>query len=314
MVNKLKLEVKKMKKLKKLLPIGCSVLTLFTMSAFNVSADIETAVENISAAQSSSRASVNYDFTYNGGAYKVLNDTYVSFMGVTDSSVKNFNIPSRAVDMQNQKNYIISEIGDPNAYMPGSNSGLMNLETIGSVPGSVTTVNNFAFYGGKLKSINLSGLMGLNKINYSAFANCAQLQTVKLPCYLTTIENSAFAGCTSLINFSISSDGKGECTLNKICAFAFSNCSKLRLLNIPFSTSMTIEDNAFANMSATAAKPVEIALGTPRNAGYYYGYIKVADSVIEQLKNKTLCFTGDLYVYKLNDMNGNELNWNGTIV
>ena len=303
-----------MKRLKKILPIGCSVLTLFTMSAFNVSADAETAVNNISVTQSAAIASTNYDFTYNGGAYKILNDTYVSFMGVTDSSVKNFDIPSRAVDMTNQKYYIISEIGDPNAYMPGSNSGLMNIETIGSVPGSVTTVNNFAFYGGKLKSINLSGLMGLNKINYSAFANCAQLKTVKLPCYLRTIENSAFAGCTSLTDFSITSDGKGECALNNICAFAFSNCSKLRLLNIPFSTSLTIEDNALANMSATTANPVEIALGTSRNAGYYYGYIKIADSVIQQLKNKTLCFTGDLNIYKLNDMNGNELNLNGTII
>lgn len=303
-----------MKRLKKLLPIGCSVLTLLTMSAFNVSADAETAVDNISATQSAVKASTNYDFTYNGGAYKILNDTYVSFMGVTDSSVKNFNIPSRAVDMPNQKYYLISEIGDPNAYMPGSNSGLMNLETIGSVPGSITTVNNFAFYGGKLKSINLSGLKGLSKINYSAFANCAQLQTVKLPSYLRTIENSAFAGCTSLTNFSIAPDGKGECTLNTISAFAFSNCSKLRLLNIPFSTSLTIEDNALANMSATAANPVEIALGTSINSNYYYGYIKVADSVIEQLKNNTLRFTGNLSVYKLNDMNGNELKWNGTII
>ena len=303
-----------MKRLKKLLPIGCSVLTLFTMSAFNVSADTETAADNISVMQTAASASTNYDFTYNGGAYKILNDTYVSFMGVTDSSVKNFEIPSRAVDMQNQKYYLISDIGDPNAYMPGSNSGLMNLETIGSVPGSITTVNNFAFYGGKLKSINLSGLKGLSKINYSAFANCAQLQTVKLPSYLRTIENSAFAGCTSLTNFSIAPDGKGECTLNTISAFAFSNCSKLRLLNIPFSTSLTIEDNALANMSATAANPVEIALGTSINSNYYYGYIKVADSVIEQLKNNTLRFTGNLSAYKLNDMNGNELKWNGTII
>lgn len=302
-----------MKRLKKLLPIGCSVLTLFTMSAFNVSADTETVVDNISVMQTAASASTNYDFTYNGGAYKILNDTYVSFMGVTDSSVTSFNIPSRVADVQNQKYYLISEIGDPNAYMPGSNSGLINLETIGSIPGSVTTINNFAFYGGKLKSINLSGLMGLSKINYSAFANCAQLKTVKLPCYTTTIENSAFAGCTSLTDFSIASDGKGECTLNKISAFAFSNCSKLRLLNIPFVTSLTIEDNALANMSATAADPIEIALGTSRNSAYYYGYVKIADSIIAQLKNKTLSFTGNLSVYKLNDLNGNALNWNGTI-
>lgn len=302
-----------MKKFKKLLPIGCSVLTLFTMSTFNVSADSKTTLENALSTQVVSSASTNYDFTYNGGAYKILNDTYVSFMGVTDSSVTSFNIPSRVADMQNQKYYLISQIGDPNAYMPGSNSGLMNLETIGSIPGSVTVINNFAFYGGKLKSINLSGLMGLSKINYSAFANCSQLQTVKLPCYVRTIENSAFAGCTALTDFSIASDNKGECTLNSISAFAFSNCSKLRLLNIPFVTSLTIEDNALANMSATAANPVEIALGTSRNSGYYYGYVKIADSVITQLKNKTLSFTGNLSVYKLNDLNGNALNWDGTI-
>lgn len=304
-----------MNKLKKLIPIGCSILALtFTMSAFSVSADSQAVFENNSITQNSANSSKNYDFTYNGGEYKILSDAYVSFMGVTDSSVKSFNIPSRVADVENQKYYLISEIGDPDAVMPGSNDGLMNIETIGSVPGSVTVVNNFAFYGGKLKSIDLSKLNGLSKINYCAFSNCAQLKTIKLPSYMTTIENSAFAGCTSLTSFTIAPDGKGECQLRKISAFAFSNCSSLRLLSIPFSTSLTIDNNALENMSATASNPVEIKLGTSTNANYYYSYITIDSAEIQQLKNKTLIFSGYSSSFKLQDKNGNALNWDGTML
>lgn len=315
MVNKIKIWRSIMKKLKKLLSISCSILALtFTMSASYVSADSLTVSENNSSTQTAASANTSYDFTYNGGAYKILDSSYVSFMGVVDSSVKSFSLPSRVLDTSNYQYYLISQIGDPEATMPGTNSGLMNLETIESIPGSVIAINNFAFYGGKLKSINLSNLNGLTKINYSAFANCPQLQTVKLPPYMTTIENSAFAGCTSLTSFVIYSDGKGECKLNKISPFAFSNCSSLRLLNIPFSTSLTIENNAFANMSATQSNPVEIALGNSINSSYYYSYITIDSAEIEQLKNKTLCFSGYSSSFILKDTNGNVLKWDGTML
>lgn len=303
-----------MKNIKKLLSISCSILALtFTMSASYVSADSSTVSEINSSTSNAVSSSVNYDFTYNGGAYKILSGNNVSFMGVTDSSVTSFAIPANVLDTSTYQGYMISEIGDPNATMPGSNNGLLNLETITNVPGSVTTVNNFAFYGSKLKSIDLSKLNGLAKINYCAFANCSQLETIKLPCYLRTIENSAFAGCTSLTNFTVYPDGKGECSLNKICTFAFSNCSSLRLVSIPFSTNLIIENNAFANMSATSSNPVEIKLGNSRNSSYYYSYTTIDSAEIEQLKNKTLCFSGYTSSHILCDANGNTLNWDGTL-
>lgn len=306
-----------MKKLKKISLIGCSILTSVTMLSLNVSADSQTIFENGYSTQNAINSeiaplSLNADFTYNGGAYRILDSNNVTFMGVSDSSIKSFSIPSRALDAANKKYYQISQIGYPNASMPGANSGLMDIETIDSVPGSVTVINKFAFYGSNLKSINLSNLNGLTNITYCAFACCTQLETVMLPCYMSSIDGSAFAGCKSLTNFTIYSDGKGECWLNRIGPYAFADCSSLRRINIPFTSSLTIDNYALSGMGGTSSNPVVISLGSSIN-NYYYGYITVGSSEIQLLKNKTLVFSGNLSRYFLKDTDGNDLNWNGTL-
>lgn len=306
-----------MNKLKRISLIGCSILTSFTMLSLNVSADSPSIFQNGYGTQNAinneiAPLSLNADFTYNGGAYRILDSNNVTFMGVSDSSIKNFSIPSRALDAANKKYYQITQIGFPNASMPGANSGLMDIESIDSVPGSVTVINKFAFYGSNLKSINLSNLNGLTNITYCAFACCDQLETVMLPCYLSSIDGTAFAGCPSLTNFTIYSDGKGECWLNKIGSSAFANCTSLRRINIPFTTSLTIDNNALSGMGGTSSNPVVIALGSSSN-NYYYGYITINSSEIQQLKNKTLVFSGNLSKYFLRDADGNDLNWDGTL-
>ncbi len=305
-----------MKKLRKLSSIGCLILSLFSVLALNASAEssgiyLNTAMKSLNN-NDASLSSLNADFIYNGGAYKILDNNTVTFMGVPDSSVTNFDIPSLAIDEENKKSYTISQIGYPNASMPGANSGLQNIETIESVPGSITVINNFAFYGGKLKYINLSNLKGLSKINYCTFTSCSLLKTVKLPCYINSIEGNAFAGCISLTDFTIYPDGKGECWLKNISSSAFLNCKSLRTLNIPFTTSLEIENNAFASISATSSDPLSIVLGRSTN-NYYYSYITIGSSEIQQLKNKTLLFTGNLSMYILRDTEGNDLNWDGTL-
>lgn len=250
-------------------------------------------------------SNINGDFIYNGASYKI-NGSSVSFMGLIDSRVKNFSIPGIVYNSNDNKSYTVSQIGYPDAPRPGANSGLLNLETI-TVPGSVTTIHNFAFYGGKLKSLNLTSLYGLTEINYCAFTNCTQLQSVTLPRYIRTIGTSAFAGCTSLTSFNIDSDAYGVCQLTKINASAFSNCNQLRQLNLPFVNSLTIENGVFAYMSATTTSPVKINLGAPKNP--IYSIITLNSSEVDMYNNKTLIFTGSLSNYTLKDSNGNIINW-----
>lgn len=250
--------------------------------------------------------SINCDFVNNGAAYKITENGYVTFMGLIDSRIKNFSIPGIIYNPNdNNKSYIVSQIGYPNASRPGANSGLLNLETI-SIPGSVTTIHNFAFYGGKLKSLNLTNLYGLTEIKYCAFTNCTQLQSVSLSRYITTIGNSAFSGCTSLTSFTIASDTNLTCQLSKISSYAFSNCTNLKLLNIPFTSSLTIENGAFSSM-ATTSSPFTINLGSPRYN--MYSIINLNSNEIEMFNNKTLIFKGGLNYYTLKDNNGNIITW-----
>lgn len=247
----------------------------------------------------------NGDFIYNGAAYKI-NGSSVSFMGLIDSRVKTFSIPGNVYNSNDNKSYTVSQIGYPNAARPGANSGLLNLETI-SVPGSVTTIHNFAFYGGKLKSLNLTSLYGLTEINNCAFTNCTQLQTVYLSRYVRTIGSSAFAGCTSLTSFNIDSDVNKICQLSKIGSSAFNNCTNLKTITIPYSSSLTIENYAFSISTATVSSPFTVNLDAPRYT--MYSTVTLNSNEVNMFNNKTLVFTGSLNYYTLKDSNGSIINW-----
>ena len=110
-----------------------------------------------------------------------------------------------------------------------------------------------------------------------------------------------------MTSFNIDSDVYGVCQLTKINSSAFSNCNKLRQLNLPFVNSLTIENGVFAYMSATTTSPVKINLGAPKNP--IYSIITLNSSEVDMYNNKTLIFTGSLSNYTLKDSNGNIINW-----
>ena len=83
-----------------------------------------------------------------------------------------------------------------NLYMKGS------LVTNLTIPGSVTSIKNYAFY-------NCSSLISatipssVTSIGYQAFCNCLSLTSVTIPNSVTSIGSSAFYECTKLTNVTI---------------------------------------------------------------------------------------------------------------
>ena len=129
-----------------------------------------------------------------------------------------------------------------------------------TVPGGVTTIGNYAFYGcGKLTGIDLPG--SVTSIGKYAFANCRWLEEMKLPDGLTSIGDKAFYTCSSLtklvIPSSVTSMGSyafGNTGLTSVIIpdgvtgigpYTFSACAYLTSVLIPDSVT-SIGDYAFA--------------------------------------------------------------------
>ena len=75
-------------------------------------------------------------------------------------------------------------------------------ETNYTIPNSVTTIGDEAFWGCKsLTSINIPN--SVTTIGFWAFAGCESLTSINIPNSVTTIGNEAFWGCKSLTNINI---------------------------------------------------------------------------------------------------------------
>ena len=103
----------------------------------------------------------------------------------------------------------------------------------------IATINYNAFYGCKsLKQIPfLSGY-----VDYYAFYDCKSLKSVIFNNYNYDITPYVFYGCTSLNAVAFF----GTCQVTTIDSYAFANCTKLRIINIPDSV-RTISTCAFQN-------------------------------------------------------------------
>ena len=97
---------------------------------------------------------------------------------------------------------------------PWSSSTLTSI----SIPSSVTTIGEFAFYG------------------------CSKLESVSLPSSVTSIGSHAFFGCTSLASVTIPS------SVTAIGQYAFTLCSGLTSVHIPDRVTV-IEEGAFRGCS-----------------------------------------------------------------
>ena len=149
-------------------------------------------------------------------------------------------------------------VDENNPYFAAQNGVLFNKEmtellrfppksdvTSYTIPDSVTTIGNGAFYGCKnlIEVIIPDSVTAIGKM---AFEHCASLKTVHIPCRVTAIGESAFENCTALASVVI---GDG---VTDIDSRAFAECANLIEVSLGAAVTRIVE-SAFtkcANLSA----------------------------------------------------------------
>lgn len=94
-----------------------------------------------------------------------------------------------------------------------------------TIPSSVNTIAPRAFYLAKLKEVNFKENSQIESIGEYVFNACRQLETVKLPNSLTTLEDGVFSQCPSLRSIEL----PDSLTTLKDVVFAGSNLTGIKL-------------------------------------------------------------------------------------
>lgn len=133
------------------------------------------------------------------------------------------------------------------------------LESI-SIPASVTSIGEGAFFNCVKLSSTINIPVGVNAIEATTFKGCAELTSVTIPSSVTIIKTHAFSGCSKLkpitIPVGVTTIGDGaffNCdALEKIVIpegvltigdGAFNDCDKLRSVTIPSTIQLRKDDN-----------------------------------------------------------------------
>ena len=139
----------------------------------------------------------------------------------------------------------VSSIGN-SAFV--SNTSLASVR----VPASVNSIGHAAFQDcTSLKTITIEQGSQLTTIDGSAFYGCTALESIEMPASVTSIGNSAFYGCTALESIEI------PASVNSIGQVAFYGCTSLKTITIEQSSHLTtINESAF--YGCTALESIEI--------------------------------------------------------
>ena len=132
------------------------------------------------------------------------------------------------------KNVVIPETV---TYIGDTFSGCKSLESI-TIPDSVTSIGNGAFYGcSGLTSITIPD--SVTNIGWGAFRDCGSLASITIPDSVTSINDWAFSDCNSLKSINIPD------SVISIGYGAFFRCKDLTSITLPDSVT-SIGDSAFS--------------------------------------------------------------------
>lgn len=183
------------------------------------------------------------DFEIHGSINEADFATLRSLQTLTSLNLKNVKLltatkelPSNAFENCLQLISII--LPDGITSLP-SFSSCKNLEEV-ILPESVKRIEKYIFSGTKLAKINLH--KGIEYVGQSAFEGCTNLVNIIIESPIAEIGNGAFKNCTNLKSVILPSQ------IKSIPFYAFSGCSSLTNIELPNSVK-TINNYAFENCS-----------------------------------------------------------------
>lgn len=137
----------------------------------------------------------------------------------------------------------LDSINIPSICTKIGNRAFSNCTTLSQIDLNAKSIhiNSLAFY--KCENLSYINLLGVNRIDYKAFAYCKNLSNISFSKELTTISDFAFENCTSLYSIEIPQ------SVTKIGKRAFHGCTYLTSLSINNATT-EIEAYAFALCSS----------------------------------------------------------------
>lgn len=209
-------------------------------------------------------------------------------------------------------------------YLLGSTTDIGALfETYGEnvekvvVPSSITDLGNVAFSNLTNATFEFEDINTLKNIGAGAFANCTNLESIKVPEGQTTLGLSTFSGCTNLKEVILPE------SLVSIGTNCFENCTSLTSITIPKNVTNIDggDDSAFSGCTNLTTVTIESGFifenatnsGGSTNHGYdanlfvHATTVRVLASLIDEqgltstYLNNTANFTrvkdGDYYIY-----------------
>lgn len=101
-----------------------------------------------------------------------------------------------------------------------------------SIPDSVTSVNNYAFYNcDTLASVTIPS--SVKSIGNSAFSGCEELTDIAVPDSVQKLGNFAFSRCTALVTATLSD------SITTVGSDVFNGCTSLKEVTLPSNTNIT---------------------------------------------------------------------------
>lgn len=163
----------------------------------------------------------------------------------------------------------VTRIGD-NGFKPYGNSNYYSRLKSVSIPNTVTTIGNNAFYD-CMGLVNITIPNSVTTIGSYAFNNCSGLLGITIPNSVTSIGSYAFYNVKSILGVTIPN------SIETMGDHAFSNCSKLSQVTFEEGSKLTALNSYI--FSSTALTSIDIPHGITTIGSYAFSACSALESV-----------------------------------